>query len=496
MPAVDPPKPDYPMQLLSSDYFYYAGKTYLLIVDRYSNWPVIKLCKDETAEELVRALREFFCQFGTPEQLASDGGSVYTSATTQGFLKTWGVQHRISSAYNPRSNLRAETAVKSMKRLIQENVGPSGTLNTDQLAMALLTYRNTPDRDTDRSPAQILFARNLRDAIPCRPGALKLRKEWILTTQAREAALARRHEVRAKDLNSKAHPLHPLALGDIVQVQNQAGTHPNKWDKSGTIVEVQAHDAYLIKFDGSGRISKRNRRFLRPIIPFNDRLSGSPRNSGGPPDDDTGYFNIQDNQSHSTNNFDNFANSNNTGTAGTRAEPGPRERAQYPPPPDQDDHLQQAGHPTESRSTTPDDVPDPQDPSEYAAAPSPPRRHPVLDSVLCDHVQRPSPPRRQDTALSEPFEVADQLDDHEPTDHPQPATADYTSVPAAPAQSNRTVNSRAATPQPCTQPPPQPQLGKRVRFKPQKLVVGDPNHPYWRAHHARPRIPPVRGEGR
>jgi transposase InsO family protein len=149
------------MQLLSSDYFAYAGKSYLVIVDRYSGWPVIKQCKDETAGELVSALREFFCQFGTPEQLASDGGSVYTSSTTQAFLKTWGVTHRVSTAYNPRSNLRAETAVKSMKRLIQQNVGPSGSLNTDQLAMALLTYRNTPDRDTHRSPAQVLYARSL-----------------------------------------------------------------------------------------------------------------------------------------------------------------------------------------------------------------------------------------------------------------------------------------------------------------------------------------------
>ena len=115
MPAIAPPKPDYPMQLISSDYFYYAGKKYLVIVDRYSGWPVIKLCKDETAEELVCALREFFCTFGAPEQLASDGGSVYTSFTLQTFLKTWGVDHRVSSAYNPRSNLRAETAVKSMK---------------------------------------------------------------------------------------------------------------------------------------------------------------------------------------------------------------------------------------------------------------------------------------------------------------------------------------------------------------------------------------------
>ena len=105
-----------------------------------------------------------------------------------------------------------------MKRLIAQNVGPTGTLNTDGLATALLQYRNTPDRDTKRSPAQVLYARNLCDAVPCQPADLQLRKEWVLTIEARERALARRHEVRGLELDAHAHPLRPLKLKEVVQV--------------------------------------------------------------------------------------------------------------------------------------------------------------------------------------------------------------------------------------------------------------------------------------
>ena len=57
--------------------------------------------------------------------------------------------------------------------------------------------------------------------------------------------------------------LPPLAIGDTVRIQNQTGPHPNKWDKTGRVVEVRQFDQYVIRVDGSGRVTLRNRRFLR-----------------------------------------------------------------------------------------------------------------------------------------------------------------------------------------------------------------------------------------
>ncbi len=137
------------------------------------------------------------------------------------------------------------------------------------MAMALLAYRNTPDRDTGRSPAQVLFARQLRDGVPCDPSRLRLQKEWVLTREAREKALSKRHEIREVQLEEHTRALKPLVVGTPVQIQNQAGPHKNKWDVSGTVVEVLDIEAYLVKLDGFGRVSKRNRRFICPIVPYN-----------------------------------------------------------------------------------------------------------------------------------------------------------------------------------------------------------------------------------
>ena len=52
-------------------------------------------------------------------------------------------------------------------------------------------------------------------------------------------------------------------------IQNQTCPHPNKWDKTGVIIEVHQFDQYMyvVRVDGSDRITLRNRKFLRGYVP-------------------------------------------------------------------------------------------------------------------------------------------------------------------------------------------------------------------------------------
>ena len=177
-------------------------------------------------------LRETFVTYGTPEQLASDGGPEYTSTDTRQFLRTWGVNHRLSSVVFPHSNCRAEVAVKTMKRLITDNTGGKGDLDTDTVQRAVLQYRNTPDPDTKISPAMCLFGRMIRDFIPVIPGKYLPHDTWRDTLRAREDALRKRH-IKMHDYWSEyTRRLPALAVGDYVRIQNQTGQHPNKWDRT------------------------------------------------------------------------------------------------------------------------------------------------------------------------------------------------------------------------------------------------------------------------
>ena len=294
-PAIPTHIPTTPFECIVADYFESHGNHFLVVADRLSGWVEIFASPSKSfsssASGLIAHLRKFFSLFGVPEELSSDGGPQFKAAVTEEFLSKWGIRHRMSSAYFPQSNGRAEVAVKTAKRLLLDNIGPSGSLDNDKFLRAILQLRNTPDPDCNMSPAQIVFGHKLNDAFTFVNRVEKFTNRnviplWRDAWLAKEKALRTRFTKSMENLNAKAKHLTPLSPGDRVFVQNQHGSHPTKWDRSGVIMESQGNDQYLVKIDGSGRLTIRNRRFLRrytaasPTISYPATSSWAPDTTG------------------------------------------------------------------------------------------------------------------------------------------------------------------------------------------------------------------------
>ena len=219
----------------------------------------------------MNSLCHAFATYGVPEELALDVGPEFEATLTKEFLQTWGVHHRLSSVAFPHSNNRAEVGVKSAKRIITNNTGPNGCLDVNAVQRAILLYRNTPDPTTKLSlpsysldgPLGILSQYYLDNTSP--------HKTWQESLLVREEVLRNRHMLAHERCSKHTRRLQALIVCDI-RIQNQIGHHPNRWDKTGTVIEVHQFHQYVIRLNGSRRVTLRNRKFLLKYIPFTKPL--------------------------------------------------------------------------------------------------------------------------------------------------------------------------------------------------------------------------------
>ena len=88
-------------------------------------------------------------------------GRQFTSREFSEFATQWEFQHVTSSPYHPKSNGKAESAVKVVKNLFKK----AQRDNKDPW-LSLLDHRNTPTTEMQTSPAQRLMSRRTKTLVP------------------------------------------------------------------------------------------------------------------------------------------------------------------------------------------------------------------------------------------------------------------------------------------------------------------------------------------
>lgn len=160
-----------------------------------------------------------------------------TSEKMCDFFGKWGVGGRVASAHFLESNGRAETAVKSAKRLLRENTGTGGSHDTDRATVALLQYLNMPLRGGYKSQAQLAMGRELQDGIPVHKQHYKVNSHWKTTFQAREREVVRQQDAWVERQGTPRN-FTPIKFDTQVWLQDQAS---KLWDRCGVVTEVPPH---------------------------------------------------------------------------------------------------------------------------------------------------------------------------------------------------------------------------------------------------------------
>ena len=202
--------PERPREKVGVDLFEVHQKNYLITVDNYSNFRELDKLDETTSTATIRKLKADFARYGTPTKL-SDNGSHFVSAQFHKVTRHWDIEHLTISPHNSKINGKAESAVKSAKRLLRK-ISKGGK---DQY-LALLSVRNTPTQGVDSSHAQRLMNRRTRAILP-------------MTTRMLEPRTSRREPEREKLSDQKQRQAHyynqgtkdlqPLEEGDTVKMK-------------------------------------------------------------------------------------------------------------------------------------------------------------------------------------------------------------------------------------------------------------------------------------
>ena len=111
-----------PWEKIGCDLFEIKGRTYLIVIDYFSNFIEVDYLTTTTSSRLVSCLSKMCARFGRPKQLVSDGGPQFTSAEFKAFVKTWAIGHVTSSPHHQQGNGKAESAVKLVKNMMKKCV--------------------------------------------------------------------------------------------------------------------------------------------------------------------------------------------------------------------------------------------------------------------------------------------------------------------------------------------------------------------------------------
>lgn len=166
-PLQTPEMPDGPWQTIHADFYgpLLTGQYIIVLIDKYSRYPEAEIVKSTSASTIIPKVDAIFARHGVPCKFKSDNGPPFNSKDFSHYLAQLGVKHETSTPEWPQGNAEAEAFMKPLGKAIKTARAEHRNW-VQELSRFLLSYRTTPHRSTNVPPAQLLFNRPVRGALP------------------------------------------------------------------------------------------------------------------------------------------------------------------------------------------------------------------------------------------------------------------------------------------------------------------------------------------
>ena len=241
--------PPQPWHTLGSDLFYFQRIDFLVVVDYFSKYLIIRKIPSSTFSAVIKELGMIFSEFGKPQVFRSDNGPCYSSQEFRFFMQNWLIEHRTSSPHYPQSN----GLVKVSKNLIEKSVRQDLPWNR-----LLLDYRCTPISSEIPSPTEILFGRKLRYSISILPS--QVMNDRISKQRELIAKKEGKFYTNVKDFQDRIKAL-PFKAGQNVWLQN---SDSRKCEEAVICEKCREPNSYMVEIPATGQCFRRNSNFIKP----------------------------------------------------------------------------------------------------------------------------------------------------------------------------------------------------------------------------------------
>ena len=232
--------PKVPWHTLGTDLFHLENKTYLIVCDYYSKYPIVQKLTDLSSNSIAQCTSNIISMFGIPSEIITDNGPQFIGKPYQDLMKKLDIIHTTSSPHHARSHGFIERQIRTVKGMIRKSPHEND--------MAMLALRTTPIGINMPSPAELLFQRRIGNNLPVHNG----NQNNVITKE--QTAKAPRENTLAREKTE-------LHLDQLIFHQDVA----KKTWTPGVVVGVGPEPrSYTIRCTITGRYLRRNRELIRP----------------------------------------------------------------------------------------------------------------------------------------------------------------------------------------------------------------------------------------
>ena len=269
------PMPDQPNIRIHADLFgpmLAAGRQHkyiLCITDAFTKYALVTAIENKEAETVAKAIfSEWFCKFGIPAQVHTDGGKEFVNKLSKELFDLLNVQHTKTTPAHPQCNAQVEVFNKTVKKYLASFVDDT-TLDWENFLPALMLSYNTSYHSTiATTPFELLFGTKPR--LPSFPNPDIQRVHYGESTSAERYQLLQKIRFLAKNIatanqqtiknnfDNNALP-HSYSIDDLVWYEDFAplGKNPKltpKWQGPAKITEINDTNARILLPNGKSKV--------------------------------------------------------------------------------------------------------------------------------------------------------------------------------------------------------------------------------------------------